>query len=853
MAADDGKKQRFAPGMTFRALAASLLCITVAAIYVNHSQIVLHETYAIAESAIPVPAILAVLALTLVVGTVCALTGFRILSKQELVCVAFATMMSVPLMTQGFWMRAFGMLAAIPVNHGFDYIDAFDDSLWPHGPNLLSFANAGEESSVAGNARWEWGETEEGEYGAILSISNALPDDVSYAEFRLDGGAKAGETDFREPFLLSALVRCGNPEPETSFFVEAIFDGASKPRKLMSAMPSLQKTFMHKTGFVRHGRYGLFPARGTCGGMVMRIGLRGRGAAEIADPRFFSVAATYNVFNGRKIVDESDWERMSPEARPPFAVVRPPWRHPVRRIGFMLGGLVPFRQWARPLAIWGSYVLLLLSALFAMNVIMRRKWAESERYPMPNARIPLVLAGAAAEDEASTSPFAAIWRNRWAWAGLAIALAYGLLKGAHFYDPHFPDLYVRIPLGDYVTNPIFGRMFHIDFVFSLFICSIAVFFELNVLMSVIAGYWLCRTEFFIGHAAGADTYGGFPWFEEQALGAYFGYFAIVVALSSRYLLDVLKDAWRGRSGAETDPLSPRAAVALFLACNIGVALWARLTGTSVAAMSAMFAFLSVCGFVASKYRVECGNPFGYFVPYNLMLFVAALGGARVFGARGMLVSLLLTGFLTTAVFFLIPGMQFELIEAGRRLRIKPRHLIYTCIVGIIGGLAIGGIVFISNGYAAGASNLRGSGYYTNFNWFVSKIRAPLSLATLQWQGAEAVGPITPWSRGAMVFGGSAMAVLTILRQYFAGFWFHPIGFMIGFTNQNDGANWGTLLVACAIRWAVLKIGGARAVRGKLLPFFAGAFAGCVLAIGFWTLANGYAVSRGLPRFYPLIP
>ena len=105
----------------------------------------------------------------------------------------------------------------------------------------------------------------------------------------------------------------------------------------------------------------------------------------------------------------------------------------------------------------------------------------------------------------------------------------------------------------------------------------------------------------------------------------------------------------------------------------------------------------------------------------------------------------------------------------------------------------------------------------------------------------------------MASSGVTMAVLAILRQYFAGFWFHPIGFMVGFTFQNFGANWGTLLVAFAIRWSVLKIGGAKAVRTKMMPFFVGAFVGCVLAIGLFTLVNGYAVAHGNANFYNLTP
>ncbi|MBQ6924616.1 MAG: hypothetical protein IJQ73_08245 [Kiritimatiellae bacterium] len=874
--------------MTLRALGASILCMVLTAIYTNHTAIVVRETWTIPESVIPVPAILALLGLTLFTGLLAAVFKLRLLTRQEVVCVAFATLMSAPLMTQGFWLRFLGMIAATPMGQNFDYIDAFDDRLWPHGENLLSAsgaqgappcgrtggsasgaqgappcgrtvlprgaaASAAPLADTAGTASWRFGEIEEGRQGAILVITNAAPGEVSYAEYTFTAGAEAAP-DFREPFLISVLARGEGADAETAVFAETVADGAATPTTLFRAAPSTQKTWLHKTGFVRLGRYGVYPARACQSNLVLRIGLKGRGSVEIADPRFFSVAPLMGIFQGRKIVEEAEWERMTPAQRPPYAAVRPAKRWSLRSLAFHLGGLVPFRPWARPLAIWGGYVLLLLTALFCLNTIMRRKWAESERYPMPNARIPLALAGAGPGDEGSDAPFAAIWRNRWAWAGLIFAFLFGILKGAHFFNPHFPDLKFSHHLGDYVSNPVFGGMFNVTFTFSLLICSVAVFFELNVLMSIVVGYWVCRSAYFFGHLAGIDSNSGFPWFDEQALGAYIGYFAIILVLSSKYLWGVVRDAFRGRNDG-TEALAPRTAVVLFVLCHVGVALWSGLSDASLLGMQVMFSFLVICGFIAAKYRVECGSPFGYFAPQNVMLLVGALGGMRVFGARGMFVSLLLSGVLTAAVFYLIPGMQFEMIEIGHRLRIKPRHIAYTCLVGALGGLLIGGLVFLSNGYAAGANTLRGNGFYDSYGWFVTRIRTPLTLATTQWLNPEsaASAPATNWGRVAMASSGVTMAVLAILRQYFAGFWFHPIGFMVGFTFQNFGANWGTLLVAFAIRWSVLKIGGAKAVRTKMMPFFVGVFVGCVLAIGLFTLVNGYAVAHGNANFYNLTP
>ena len=78
------EKHRFVPGMTFRALAATILCMVLAAIYTNHSAVVVREAWTIPESAIPIPAILAVVGLSLFIGLMATLFKFRLLSKAEI-------------------------------------------------------------------------------------------------------------------------------------------------------------------------------------------------------------------------------------------------------------------------------------------------------------------------------------------------------------------------------------------------------------------------------------------------------------------------------------------------------------------------------------------------------------------------------------------------------------------------------------------------------------------------------------------------------------------------------------------------------------------------------------------------
>jgi len=95
-------------------------------------------------------------------------------------------------------------------------------------------------------------------------------------------------------------------------------------------------------------------------------------------------------------------------------------------------------------------------------------------------------------------------------------------------------------------------------------------------------------------------------------------------------------------------------------------------------------------------------------------------------------------------------------------------------------------------------------------------------------------PVEPRS---IIFGLSAAVTvaITFLRQAFAGFWFHPIGFILAPTRLAQNV-WGSLLVAWAIRFAVLKLGGASTVREKLRPAAFGIVAAAITAFILFALS-----------------
>ncbi len=832
---------------------ASLFCMLLAGIYTQYSMVYICENNQSPEQVLPVPAMAVLVLLVVLGGGLFTLFKTRLLTRAEMLCVVFAMFIAVPLMTQGFWHRFLGLISVPMRTASFDYLDAFNDNLWPHGPNLLAGRLEPGAIDAEGQAPiWREVEYEEGQSALLPRLSNSTPEAVSSLSVTLPmrGG---GPADPGNPHLLSILARTSGMETESTIFCRVHVDDSPNFNEVFTARRADRRSYLHKLGFERLGIYGI-PLAERCRERVrIEFGLRGRGEAVFADPKLMSVLALEGAFRGRKLMLQSEYEALPEAQRPAGVVIEPDNLWSLAGLLFLLKGHIPLREWLRPAAVWSAYVLLLCGAFLAVNVIMRKRWAESERYPLPNTRIPLLLFGA---DEANGGrALPSIWRNRYLWAGFAVSLSWGLLKGWHAFNPRVPDLSIDVALGPYFQNPVWGGMFNVNFIVSAFIVSIAVFFELNVLISFVIGYWIARSVYLIGYVTDLKVNTGYPWQDQQTIGAYLGYFLIVMILSRKYLWGVLKSAFRGDARDPGDVFSNRTAVLLLAGCHIGVLAWARLVDASGLSMMVYFCFLVLLGFVTAKLRAECGMPFGYFTPYNAMLLVSACGGMVVFGAEGMMVALILSGFLTVTVFFLIPGTQFELIQVGKRMGVQPRHLLYTCLLGALGGLFIGGWVFLSNAYAYGGDNIRFQWAFNGLDWFMAKYRVTLGTATSTWlrdTGGIELGT-ADWGRRTTLLWGLITMALTLLRQFFSGFWFHPIGFILGSSAMNSGANWGSLLTAWAIRGLVLKISGATAVRNKLQPCFVGVFLGALAVLLIFSVVNSIGVSRGASNLYQAIP
>lgn len=854
--------------LTLRSGAASVLVIalsgvvlTLAGVFDAGSGVSL-----IGSEALPIPVYLVFVPLLLSLALVAAIGRTRLLSRAELFAVLLAATVASPLMGMGFYRYQLAGLATVTRTADFIKFEALPEGLWPHGGNLLGgplthTSGARTLASGSGSARL----TREG-----ASLANAGDDGKSALRVRVLLGAEL-ERNYEgrpatavpgRPYLFTALVRAENLAPGATHFVRVYAD--DEPRIALEVAAGRQEkkpSTLRPDGFVRVGGYAIPLPREAKRSVDFELGLEGAGKAEWRDLRLYDVRAIEAAFRGYSRVSPQEYARLTLAERQ-TAIAVPETLFSRAGVRYLLGLDYPIADWIAPIARLGVFVLLVLGVTFGLALLYRKQWLENERYPLPMARLPLVLLGA---NESLGGLGERFYKHRFVWLGFAIGLPWCAIQVARGYYPNLPDLAFSVGLKGYFTDPNFGKTWDtVEFKLYVTFFSLALLMELHVLLSLVVGFFLLRFQYWFGEVQGLTTDQDFPYFGYQLLGGYLAYAALVVLFTRRYLGEALLAAF-GRGHKPEDAAGRRAGLVLVVLGLAGFAAWGRWLGMPLAGVLVLGVHVVVLGFVGAKLRAECGLPFGgfnhaqggpgsYSVPIEALLFVPVLGGMPAFGGTSVMVLTLVAVTILPFGFFNLPGVQVEFLEVGRRLGVRKREVGFTLLFGFTLALIIGAFLYFFAIYGFGASRLPGVSDFTEriggfriFNAEVASSEAALEAAARgaapSAEGAKS-GPYL-----AMAFGGALASTISVLRQFFPGFWFHPIGFLVG-ASEMTRELWGSLLVAYLVRLAVLRLGGAATVREKLVPAAVGLFLAALLGHAAFILVNAayFFFNLGLVKF-----
>jgi len=813
---------------------ACVLGLFATAIIVQYCEVYLAVPGALGEQVFSLPAVWVFFVLAVAGGVVFAASKVAGFSRAQLLVLFYVLTLAAPMMSQGFWQRMVSITATIPRSaQQLEKFDFLSDKLWPHGPNVLpAFEPA--QVTTQGTTAWQQLDYKAQRTGQTLSLKNSQPEQTATVRFRVPVSAdpQAGLAQPGEPFLVTALVRTSGLGGESRYFARFHLPGNPQPIDLFSGSAAFKKTVNSPAGFVRVGAVSARVPEAARDAIELEIGLTGRGTLDIAEPQMLSVSALDALYTGRLVVNESELDAV-PVGQRHGLIVRPDNMWSLQGLAFVLRGYIPGQQWLTPMASWGVFLLLAMMTFFALVVLMHEQWAVRERFPLPLTRVPLALLGDSGEP--------ALMRQPMAWIGVGVGLLWGVWHFLATANPNISNPAFAIDLKAYVGSPTLKPMFE-GTTFNISILFIALFLlvELNVLLSLVVGYWLYRAQFWVGQANGWTSQPAFPFRHEQSLGAYLAYAAMILILAWRHVRDVLLH-FVGR-GPSDKVRTYRGALLALVVAGAGIVVWGVWAGIGAGGAALMFVTILAVAIVAARLRAECGLVHSYFAPYNLALVVGLVGGIATLGPSAVLFFVLIAFCFANGGMFLIVGGHLELLDLSKRNGIRMRSLTTALAVVLIGGLLIGGWVFLAGAYGFGGQQFRSTWPFDQKDWYLRDFEAQVLKANSAAAGTVAPDADKSAAPVAYAYGYAAASTsaVTIIRQIFPGFWFHPIGMVLGATHYAE-AVWGSALVAWGIRRLVAAIGGAATVREKLQPFAIGLFIGGVLAgaIGVISRAAGY--------------
>ncbi len=783
------------------------------------------------------------------------LCRFPLLSKSELLCLVYLLLAGAPFMGLGFWVPAIQTAGGPEKRAAWTVFDLFPDQFRAIGPNLVG----PERMDLAKRADVRDGELvtdgegdrqvlelrAEGAEGAWVRLPLDLVEDGLYHNAR---------------YLFTARFRFEGDSGTVWSARLVPANGPGSPIELARGRGPSEPSQSDLEGFTRDGNFGFSLPSGADERVFLEIRTDGPGMLEMTDPQLTEVTAITQFFEGRPLVGESEYNALPENSRAGVAV-RPDDLFSFAGLKYLLGGRIPWEFWTRPITAWLIFHLLLFGGTFAIAIIMRRQWLDRERFPMPLTYPVVDLIG---RPETPRRMVPAVFRNGLFRVGFGIGALYALAAIAFAFNPGLPNPQPTIAMHSYFTGD-WGDTWKFAFEIIPLVFAIGLLLDLNITLSVVIGFFLFRLQHWIGAQTGWAADSRFPYESQQFGGAVLAYGLTLLYFARRHIVNSMKVAVRGErrthrletaeanDPSEDDtgddrPFGYRFGYGLLLVSAFGFLAWAGWLGLGWVGALVIFAILLLLAFVLMRVRAECGLPFAIIgSPTSALVLVPVAGGLGFLGAEAFGMNHILGGAVFGTTILVVAGLQVEFLELARRYGLRRWHVPATLILAIVGGVVIGGWFFLSAHYSVGSDNVQHATQYDIRPAKINDMAQPLATARRIAAGEDA-STAGDAAGTAFFFSGGVMAALTALRQLFAGFWFHPVGFLLG---PYMAPLWGGLLLAWLVRLLVVKLGGAATVREKLRPFAVGIIVALALFYTIGFAANLYVAhtSPGQDLFF----
>ncbi len=503
--------------------------------------------------------------------------------------------------------------------------------------------------------------------------------------------------------------------------------------------------------------------------------------------------------------------------------------------GLQSGQSIPWGAWIVPLGAWSLFMGASFAMMGCLSVMLRAQWGQNEALSFPLLRLPLEMTEGMDE-----GGFGAFFRNNLTWMGFGIAVAIQLVNGLHLYFPDVPIIPLEIP-----TKPLFSevpwnqigpvsmRVFPVAIGISYLMTSEISFscwaffwgFKLQLIAAFLLGYPPATLPAVTG--MGGPVFAGF-----QEVGAYLGYFAVIVWAARAHFGHILRRAL-GRARPTDDEgreaLSYPFALWGFVISFAVMVAWGIAAGLSWWLSLALWSGYLIIAVVLSRVVAEGGLLFVHhaWMPLGALAGLLGMGpGAPLSLSHGIVAAAALE-YSTVQDYraCLMPSfVQTWKLAHDRRIAARPLAALLGAVILI--GMAIGFAMNVRLGYENGGLGLQ--------SW-LSKW-GPLGMGGHVNEMARGAQPLDPTAWVWMLAGMGATAAMMLARSRFAWFPLHPIGYLLAQSYAMQTI-WFSLFLGWSCKTLVTRFGGTDAYR-KTIPLFLGLALGDVAMMLFWLLIDG---------------
>lgn len=474
-----------------------------------------------------------------------------------------------------------------------------------------------------------------------------------------------------------------------------------------------------------------------------------------------------------------------------------------------------------PLAIWGAFFLVLVGMYLCITVLIRRAWIDHEKLSFPIVQLPIAMTA----ENAGTTFFG----NKVMWIGFCIAAIISTLNGIHSLAPAVPEFKVKLyELQPYFTTPPWNAIGSTQSSFYPFMIGLAYFMPLDLSFSCWVFFVLARAFRIVGSAYGYAAQSQlFPYFGEQATGAWIGIAFMLLYTNRRFWLSILMTAWEGvRSVDPPEARRYRFALLGLAIGSVAMAFFSSVIGMSPWVSVLFFGIVFLLGFVVTRVRAEFGCPHEI-VWCNPSQVLVDVFGTHNIGPQNLTLISVLYWFNRCYRNHPMPN-QLESFKMLEKKKVSFGSTIGVLVLAAVVSLLSAYWANLHVTFAAGAST-KAMGYKVWVgNESFNRLRGWLTMTT------------PPASTGMQyLVGGMIFSILLLVMRNYLEWWpLHPTGYALALSFAMEYF-WLPVFIAWLVKAVVLRYGGVKLYRATV-PFFLGLILGDFTIGAIWSLIGCFA-------------